>query len=395
MPLEKRKIKKIAFISFIAATFIFALGCFSVLNIAEAKSSVTKWEKKLVERGVDPALYQGCLPKVSKSEYIRVLKMAATANTGAASAATAQPAVAAEESGSLGPEISVGLWHVSTDDIVYIDANKNYNIKNGDGTVISQVASGSTTKVKYNDGGKLKIYGSISDTLVDDKVSFDATDGDNSNLIFNAHASDAYDHYRGKIDVHYYHGNDIYGGNSNTVSQVWVINKLPLEQYVWGMGETTGTGDTDHVRVMTTIFRTYGDWYIENATKYKPLGFKIRSDSGSQIYGGYDWEKDHPHIKEAADDTRGKIVKYKGEVALTPYCSYTDGKTRDYPGHDYPYLKSVKDHKAGTKKGLKPGDGGNHMWGLSANGALGFAKDGKAWDWILKYYYSGVNIDSL
>ena len=203
---------------------------------------------------------------------------------------------------------------------------------------------------------------------------FDAADGDNSTIIFNTHGSDSYDHYRGKIEIHYYHGDDIYGGNSNSVTQIWVVNKLPLEQYVWGMGETTGTGDTDHVRVMTTIFRTYGDWYIENATKYKPLGFKIRSDSGSQIYGGYDWEKDHPHIKEAADDTRGKIVKYKGDVALTPYCSWTDGKTRALDG--YPYLKSVKD-PYGKKKGLKPGQNGNHMWGLSANGALGYAKRGE------------------
>jgi peptidoglycan hydrolase-like amidase len=191
--------------------------------------------------------------------------------------------------------------------------------------------------------------------------------------------------YKGKCDY-----GDIYGGSSSKVKQIWVVNKLPLEQYVHGMGETTGTGDPDHVRVMTTIFRTYGDWYIENANKYKPLGFKIRSDSGSQIYGGYDWEKDHPNIKSAAEETRGRIIKYKGEVALTPYCSYTNGKTRKMNG--YPYLKSVKDHKKGTIKSLKPGDNGNHMWGLSAHGALGYAEDGKAWDWILKHYYSGVDI---
>jgi peptidoglycan hydrolase-like amidase len=54
----------------------------------------------------------------------------------------------------------------------------------------------------------------------------------------------------------------------------------------------------------------------------------------------------------------------------------------------------VKDHKKGTKKGLKPGEGGNHMWGLSANGAIGYAKDGKSWEWILKHYYTKVDIDS-
>ncbi len=374
------------FISLIIAFFISAFGIFSFSqNIAQAKSSVTKWQKKLIAMGVDPALYQACLPKVSRAEYIRVMKLAAGSGT-------EKPAT--DTSGSLGPEISVGLWNFSKSDTFKIDANKGYNIKNSDGNVIAQVAADSTTKVEYDDDGDLKVSGSIASTTVSDKVLFDATDGDNSTLIFNTHKpGDDYDHFRGKIEVNYYHGDDIYSGSSSSVTQIWVINKLPLEQYVWGMGETTGTGDTDHVRVMTTIFRTYGDWYIENATKYKPLGFKIRSDSGSQIYGGYDWEKDHPKIKSAAGDTRGKIIKYKGEVALTPYCSYTNGKTIDYPGHDYPYLKSVKDHRKGIIKSLKPGDNGNHMWGLSAHGALGFAEDGKAWDWILKYYYTGVKIE--
>ena len=391
--MQKIKIKKIAFISLIAAIFISAFGVFFFSqNVAQAKSSVTKWEKKLIQRGIDPAIYQGCLPKVNKGEYIRVLKMAATANT-----VTTTEQSAADTSGLLGPEISVGLWYNSKDDIFKIDANKTYNIRDKDGTVITQVAAGSMTRVKYDDDGKLKVYSSIADTLVDDNVTFDAADGDNSDIIFNVYRDvnyDGYDHFRGKIEVNYYHGNDIYNGNSSSVTQIWIINKLPLEQYVWGMGETTGTGDPDHVRVMAAIFRTYGNWYIENATKYKPMGFKIRSDSGSQIYVGSDREETYPKVREAAEDTRGKIIKYKGETALTPYCSYTNGKTRDYPGHDYPYLKSVKDHKKGINKKLKPGDNGNHMWGLSAHGALGFAEDGKAWDWILKHYYSKVDIVS-
>jgi len=285
---------------------------------------------------------------------------------------------------------------------VKIEANKDYNIRDKDGNVIAGVAGATETKVEYDDDGKLKVTGPTSYTTgSDEKLIFDAADGDNSSMIFDVNTpGDDYDNYRGKIEVNYYHGPDKYNGNNSTVTQIWVINKLPLEQYVWGMGETTGTGPNDHVRVMATIFRTYGYWYIENATKYKALGFEIRSDSGSQIYGGYDWEKDHPNIRQEAEATRGYLVMYKGEAALTPYCSYTDGYTRPYPytqrkkkpSDDYPYLKSVKDHKDGRKKNLKPGDRGNHMWGLSAHGALGYAEDGKAWTWILKHYYSEVDV---
>jgi len=333
---------------------------------------------------VDPAVWQRFLPKISHKDYKRIKKIIQGTNNSQS---------AQVETTSLGPDISVGIHPFEKSDVIKISANKSYNIKNKDGNTIAQVAAGSETKVKHDDGEKLKIYGSIAETTTDDKMTFDAADGNNSDMIFDVDIpNDKYDHFRGKIEVNYWHGEDIYNKSNATVSQVWVINILPLEHYVWGMGETTGTGPDDHVRVMTTIFRTYGFWYIENATKYKRLGFKIRNDAGSQIYGGYDWEKDHPDIKQSAEETRANLIMYKGTAALTPYCSYTDGKTRKYPGDDYPYLKSVKDHKEGKKKGLKPGDGGNHMWGLSAHGALGYAKDGKAWTWILKHYYTKVDI---
>lgn len=358
--------------------------------VSPAAKKASKWQRLLERNGIDRMLWERYLPKVNRKEYNKVKKLLKTR-----SAQAGQTAVTS----SLGPEISVGLRYFSKDDKdpFTISANKPYNIKNKDGGVIGQVAANAETKVAYDNDGKLKVSGSISGTTVDDRVSFDATDGDNSSIIFDVNTpGDSYDNYRGKIEVNYYHGEDKYNGNSSTVTQIWVINILPLEHYVWGMGETTGTGPSDHVRVMATIFRTYGYWYIENATKYSKLGFKIRSDSGSQIYGGYDWEKDHANIRKAGEETRGQIVTYKGKAALTPYCSYTDGKTRSWEdvwgGDDYPYLKSVKDHEDGKKKNLKPGDGGNHMVGLSAHGALGYAKDGKDWTWILKHYYSDVDI---
>ncbi len=381
--MQKPKLTKYHFKFILAALVVssIATGLLFSLGSVQAESKVTKWQRLLEQNGVDRALWEKCLPKVTRSEYRRVTQ--ALRNSTVASSLSL-----------LGPEISVGLWYNSKSDTFKISANRPYSIKDGNNNLITQLSGDTTTKVEYEGDGKLKISGSVEPTLANDKVTFEAADGDNSTIVFDVHRpNDDYDNFRGKIEVNYYHGNDIYNGSSSEVTQIWIINILPLEQYVWGMGETRGTGDSDHVKVMTTIFRTYGMWYIENATKYKPLGFKIRSDSGSQIYGGYDWEKNHPNIRKAAEETRGMIVQYKGETALTPYCSYTDGKTRSLKG--YSYLKSVKDHKRGTKKGLKPGEGGNHMWGLSANGALGYAEDGKSWTWILKHYYTKVKINRL
>lgn len=397
--MKKGKIKKIAYISIIIAVFVLAGAGFSApKNIAEAaKSKVTKWQTKLEKAGVDQALWQKYLPKISRKECNKVMKVWKKTG-GAAQTTTAVQTEVAVQTSSLGPEIAVGLWYNSKDDIFKINANKPYRIKDKDGNVIvPEVAADSTTRVKYDNDGKLKVYSSIPERLVDDNVTFDAADGNNSDIIFDTDHSiksewGDYSHFRGKIEINYYHGPDEYGGHrENTVTQIWVINKLPLEQYVWGAGETTGSGGDDHAKVMTTIFRTYGKWYIDNAKKYDDYDFKIRSDAGSQIYLGYDREKRYPKVREAAEETRGQIVMYDDETALTPYCSYTNGKTRALKG--YPYLKSVKD-PYGKKKGLKPGQGGNHMWGLSANGALGYANHGKAWDWILKHYYSGVEIES-
>jgi hypothetical protein len=301
----------------------------------------------------------------------------------------------------LGPNISVGLWGYNKSDIssspFQITADKPYNIVDKNGKILGQVTGSSTTKVEYDSNSNLKIYNSIASVDSNTSVSFQPTDGDPS-IIFNVHRpNSSYDHYRGSIKLQYYHGTDIVGGTSSTVSQVWVINTLPLEEYVWGMGETTGTGPTEHTKVMTTIFRTYGFWYIKYATKYAPYGFQIRSDSGSQIYLGEDWENKYSNIKKDAQDTRGIFATYKSDVALTPYSSWSDGKTRSYKdvwgSKDYPWCAAVKDpYGKGTKAQYQAS--GNHMVGLIANGSLKLAGSSYKWSYnkIMKYYYTGISL---
>ena len=296
---------------------------------------------------------------------------------------------------SLGPEISVGLWNYSKSDLqkssFTIDANEKYNIKDKNGNVIASVDGGKTTKVSYASSGDFSVSGSISKKKVSGTVNFDAADGNNSDLILNVNRpGSSYDHYRGKIKLKY-----------SDSSNIWVINTLPLEQYVWGDGEMSGTGAYEHTKVMATIFRTYGYWYIKYSTKYSDYGFKIRSDSGSQIYRGYDWENGHSKIKKAAGDTRAVVVTYDGDVALTPYCSWSDGKTRSFENvwgsKDYPWCQSVKDPygKNPDLSTAKLKAAGNHMVGLIAHGSLHLA-DSHGWSYskILKYYYTDIALST-
>ena len=312
---------------------------------------------------------------------------------------------------TLGPEISVGLWGYSRDDLkdesFKIDANKDYVIKDKDGEKIAEVKASTTTKVKYTSDKNLRVYDSISEKELNREVRFEAKDGNNSNLIFDVHRpNSSYDEYRGKIKLKY----------NSTDGNIWVINTLPMEQYVWGMGETTGTGPFEHTKVMTTIFRNYGYWYKEYATKYLPYGFTIRSDSGSQIYRGYEWEEKYPNIKKAAEATKGIIIRYGSEIAISPYCSWSDGYTRryedghwggyrnisDYKGKTskvYPWLDSVKDPygKRSSYSTKTLANSGNHMVGLIANGSVKLAGDKykKKYDWILKYYYDDITLKKM
>lgn len=300
--------------------------------------------------------------------------------------------------GALGPEITIGLWNYTRDNLrdspFKLEANRNYNIKNGDGTIIGQVAAGTTTRVTYDTDGNLKIYGSITDTLSAREVFFEDTAGDNSAIIFDIHRPDSdFDQYRGKVKLRY---------NSSS-KLTWVINSLPMEHYVWGMGEITGTGETEYNRVMTTSFRTYGYWKLKFSTKYAADGFKVNATPGNQLYYGYDWETGHTRIHDAAIDTQGKIVMYKKQIAITPYSSWTDGRTRSFEDRwgsdDYPWCQSVSDPygKHPTKSTATLEAEGNHMVGLSAHGALNLAGDDYDWGWekILKYYYDDIDIKKV
>lgn len=296
--------------------------------------------------------------------------------------------------GSYGPEIKVGLWSYSRDDLrngyFKIKANKDYVIKNEHGSVVGTIAAGTITRVGYISDGNLKVYNSIAETNVGDEVFFEPADGNVDNMIFDAYQpSSSYDQYRGKMKLRYAKKN----------KSIWVINTVKLEQYTWGMGEITGTGDMDYNRIMAVSYRTYGYWKIKYSTKYANYGFEVTDESSSQIYRGYDWETGHSRIRDGAEDTRGTIVMYGSRIAITPYSSWTDGRTRSFEerwGSDnYPWCKSVND-----SYGKHPSKGtsqlvaeGNHMVGLSAHGALSLAGEhGWSWSKILNHYFSGITL---
>ncbi len=305
--------------------------------------------------------------------------------------------------GLLGPDVTVGLTKYSKSalksDKIKIKAEdengaaRAYNIKDKNNNLVAQIpaSQGERTYVEYDGSDKLKVSNSITAVLVsDDELTFEPADGDPNTMVFDySRPNSNYDKFRGTIKIKKNADGDSF----------WVINKLPMEHYVWGMGEITGTGPSEYNKVMTTSFRTYGYWKMKFSTKYAKDGFRVDATPGNQLYYGFEWEQNYPRIRQAALESQGHIVMYRKEIAITPYSSWTDGKTRSFKerwgSSDYPWCKSVKDsygkHPSKSTKTLEAE--GNHMVGLSANGALKLAKE-KDWDWgkILRYYFSGITL---
>lgn len=186
-----------------------------------------------------------------------------------------------------------------------------------------------------------------------------------------------------------------------------MVNELPLEYYLKGMGEVS-EGDAKSLpeksKTIVVAARSYALYYRDPTLtlfkrKFPGKPYDVSDDPDeSQKYLGYGYEMRSPTVAKLVDDTNREVVWYKGNIVKVWYASSTDGKTLSYkayceavyPGkkdcEDIPYLQSVDDPGAVGKSRL------GHGVGLSGVGATYFAQQG--WDYkkILTYYLTGVEV---
>jgi hypothetical protein len=172
--------------------------------------------------------------------------------------------------------------------------------------------------------------------------------------------------------------------------RTWLINELPMEYYLRGIGETSNISHPEFQKALITAARTYAYYVWDHKTKHASEGFDVTSYADDQVYNGYGQEVRSPNLTQSVQATAGDLVMYDGELALTPYFSRSDGRTRSWSevwGGDVVWLKSVP----------APCDKGKTLWGhgvgMSASEALCQANNGKKWQDILKYFYTGVDIE--
>lgn len=168
----------------------------------------------------------------------------------------------------------------------------------------------------------------------------------------------------------------------------YIINELLLENYVAGIAETSNGAPEEYIKALQIAARTYAYSNIGSAPPSEKRMFDVYASTVDQLYLGYNFESFSPRIAFYSAGTRGLMVTYKGKVVPTYYFSRSNGKTKTRTSQ--PWLKSVV-AKYDKGKSLL-----GHGYGMSNQDAAARAKnDGWTYDKILRYYYSGVEIEKL
>ncbi len=186
--------------------------------------------------------------------------------------------------------------------------------------------------------------------------------------------------YRGILEFRY----------NDYKDRAWIINELPIEFYLRGLAETSNVSPIEYQKSLITAARTFAYYHWTHATKRAKEFMTVVSYSDDQVYNGYGQEKRAPKITQAVQETYGYVVTYDGDLAITPYFSRSDGHTRDWGDVWYGNVEWCQSVDV-------PWDNGKTLWGhgvgMSALGALGMANDRYSWEEILKYFYTGIELE--
>lgn len=309
------------------------------------------------------------------------------------------------------PFIRVGLYH--TTEPIRITAQKEYDVRDEDGTALAHEQAGAVTTITFDFATKaytittpstsvmtskyVRLRGStlpyrlvtrqdgsiVVEPVADQDTIFEILSYSNrptwsSTLNDNT--------FRGELEVRY----------APLTDRLWVVNELLFEQYLKGIAETSNSSPYEYQKALIIAARTYAKYHIDRNTKHASEGFTVKPTEADQVYRGYGAEKRLSNISRAIDETRGVIVYYGDTLAITPYSSNTDGRTRSWEevwgGSPKPWLVSVPDPCCTGMAMRYSNNSYSHGVGMSARGALAMALDNKGFEEILKYYYTGIEL---
>ncbi len=286
------------------------------------------------------------------------------------------------------PILRVGILTVDeeTDNVITITSyESDFDVRDTEGNLLAELEAGQLATGYYNGGYyyfdvgrglEKSSYGIRFEPHEENAVmtitNFDYRETRNGGYAYNT--------YRNILEIRY----------NDYKDRTWVINELSMSYYLKGLAETSNVSHEEFQKALITAARTYAYYHYTRGTKRAAEYMHLVAYADDQVYRGYEHESMSPRIGQAVDDTRGVIVTYDGDYAITPYFSRSDGRTRDWSevwGGEVAWAKSVK----------VPCEVGKTLWGhgvgMSAQGALCMANDGDTWDYILKYFYTGIDLE--
>lgn len=286
------------------------------------------------------------------------------------------------------PRIRVGLFKL--DAVAQIRSSFPYRIISADKTVLGELPPNTLATLSYSPSSQRytieasgisiiqKDYFRLEPTQTGsylEVASHEDRPSWNKKLNFNT--------FRDTLEIRYS------GKNEKT----WLINELPIEEYLMGVAETSDYTPVEYQKAIMTAARTYAYIHLTTGRKHADRYFHVDA-TYDQVYKGYSREKYFPTVAASAQATRGELVTFNGAVVVTPYYSRSDGHTRAWTevwgGKPKPWLVAVKTEY----------DTGKKMWGhgvgMSAEDAAARAKNqGVDYKALLQYYYQGTQLQKM
>jgi SpoIID/LytB domain protein len=130
-----------------------------------------------------------------------------------------------------------------------------------------------------------------------------------------------------------------------------LIDVLPFEQYLLGIGEVPSSWPTAALRTQAIAARSFALYRMRTNGLRGDCACHVEDGSNDQVYVGWDKEggPDGARWVRAVTATAHRIVAYGGSVALTVFTASDGGHTEDLPVQwgtplaSYPYLAGVCD----------------------------------------------------
>lgn len=283
------------------------------------------------------------------------------------------------------PRLRVGISAPDGDFIQFRSYEDDYKIISG-GVELGILPMRKFAVIKFVDG---KYNFSAGELLFDSNNYFRLEPINNPHAVFIViNLSRPAKWVRPGLSFNQYHGAMEYR-MGDVEKSLYIVNDLLLEDYVKGMAENSAQASMEFLKTNLTAARNYA--YV-NIGKY-PF-FDVVGNTFDQLYLGYEAEQVLPNVVLATEATRGVFVTYNDQIVTTPYFGNSNGKTKSFSsvwgGANKPWLVPVTANYDSGKRQLGHGVGMSQM-----DAFLRAREEGLDYISLLKYYYSGVEVEKI